>query len=759
MKRIFFFAFVLLSMQLTHAALPELGWGPVITTGLNLYVSTTGADTNDGSINTPFKTVAKAQTYIRTLKTTTGLPTNGITVWIRSGRYQMAPLLFTSADNGEMGKPIIYRAYPNESVSIFTGKPINPANWKPLNADARLRVNPKVNPDSLREIDIAAMGVSNTNPFPDSFTASWSIFDFVVNNQRQPISQWPNLDENIRQINDPGWTTCNGSKDVLTFYYGPGGKPADGNSTNELDLDGTNRAERWRSSMAGGHNLWLKGFWRQPWSPTTVRVAEVNTQGNWIKLAVNADAGMGSKYSANADAAGTYRVGDGKEKWIAINYLDEIDSPGEWAYDFKDKKVYYYPSTDLSKADAYFADNSTAVIYCNGVSYMRFIGLTIEGGQGSGFTMANTSNIFVGGCTIRNVGSHGVFDNGGMNNTYQGNNFYETGAVGIYLYRSGSRSTLTPSNSSVLNNHVHHTGKLATGYAVVISECVGVTMSHNLIHDVPAGGVMCSAVNSFLEYNEIHNVALKASDMGCFYDVGQWTTYGNEVRYNFVHHANRANGYYSDDGASGYNYYNNIAQGILNPFLTGGGHHVIGRNNLIVDALKASSIDERGISRSYFVSSATYGGQVRAINPRSEPWLSFGKQLVTKYGYAANDTLWGCTLDSLWHPEYPNGCKLIDNVEVNPKGFSKPTHGTVTVANNVSIATVAAAGFFDYANLDLRTNNTTVLGKFPNLNTVFPLIGLILDDYRVRVVTKAEVGGLSNRGAAGDPWNEDPVHP
>ncbi|MEI6753727.1 MAG: right-handed parallel beta-helix repeat-containing protein [Paludibacter sp.] len=761
MKKLIIILIVLIPLfQVIKAALPELGWGSVITTGLNLYVSTTGADTNDGSMNTPFKTVAKAQTYIRTLKTTTGLPLNGITVWIRGGRYQMSPLAFTSADNGTVDKPIIYRAYNNESVSLFTGKQINPTDWKPLSATARLRVNPKINPDSLREIDVTAMAVQNTNPFADSFTTTWSIFDFVVNNQRQPVSQWPNLNENIRGLNDPGWTTCNGSKNVQTFYYGPGGKPTDGNSSNELDLDGSNRAERWRSSIASGYNLWLKGFWRVPWSPITVRVAEVNTTGNWIKLAVNASGGMGSKYTANADVAGTYRVGDGKEKWCAINYLDEIDSAGEWAFDFKDKKVYYYPSTDLSKVVSYFADNSLPVIKCTSVSYLRFIGLTIEGGQGNGFDFTTCSNLLVGGCTIRNVGANGINDSGGSNNTYQGNNIYETGAIAINLANCGNRLTLTSSNISILNNHIHHTGKLVSGFAIKMDQCVGVSLAHNLIHDIPAGGVTTNLiVNCTFEYNEIHNIALKESDNGGFYNYGGWTCYGNEIRYNFLHHINRSNGLYTDDGTSGFNYYYNIVQSSLNPVLTGGGHHVIVRNCMFVDGLKTASIDDRGISRFYFVSSASYGGRVRAINPKSEPWLSFGKQMMTKYSYAANDTLWGCTLDSLWHPEYPNGSKMIDNVEIYSKGFSKPTHGTVTVANNVAITTDAGAGFYDYANMDLRSNNTTILGKFPVLNTAFPIMGLTLDDYRVRVVTHAEVGGLANRGASGDPWAEDPIHP
>ncbi|MFZ4456886.1 MAG: right-handed parallel beta-helix repeat-containing protein [Bacteroidales bacterium] len=760
MKKVYLTVFISLMLHLVKAALPELGWGPQIASGLELYVATTGVDTNDGTKDKPYKTILKAQTVIRSMKTANTIPAGGVTVWIRGGRYQIAPLSFTAADNGTADKPIIYRAYTGESVSLFTGKQIAPSNWKPLNAAARLRVNPRVNPDSLREIDVAAMGVLSTTIFPNSFITGWSLFDFMVNNQRQPISQWPNPDENIRNLNNPGWTTCNGSADAQSFYYGRGGKPMDDITTNELDLDGTNRAQRWKTSMAAGHNLWLKGFWRVPWSPVIVKVSDINTNANSIKLIVNNYGGMGSKYSTNADAAGTYRYGNGKERWCLINYLDEIDQPGEWAYDFMDKKVYYYPATDLSKMEAYFADNSTSVITCNTVSWVKFIALTIEGGQGDGFAFNNCSNLFVGGCTIRNVGGNGISDTGGSNNTYQGNNIYETGTQGINLASCGNRQTLTSSNISVTNNHIHHTGKLTSAFAIKIDQCVGLLVAHNLIHDIPSGGITTYLTNnSVFEYNEIHNIAQTESDNGAFYCYGAWTTYGNEIRYNFVHHTSRTCGFGPDDGTSGYNFFSNVLQNCLNPMLTGGGHHVIGRNCLIVDGLKVSSIDDRGISRFYFVSAPNYGGKVKALNPKAEPWLSYGKSLIAKYGYAANDSLWGCTLDSLWHPEYPNGSKFINNVEVNSKGFTKPTHGTVTLSGNVALTAVADAGFYDYANMDLRSNNATILGKFPELNTVFPLMGLALDDYRVRLVSRAEVGGLVNRGAAGDPWDQDPVHP
>jgi hypothetical protein len=735
----------------------DLGWGPIIPTGLNLYVDNTGNDNGDGSINAPWKTISKAQSYIQSLKTGAGLPEKGVTVWIRGGRYQLTKSLsFTTADNGTADKPIIYRAFNNEMVSLFIGKVINPSLWKPLSVDARTRVHPKVNPDSLLEVDVNALGVLNSGVFPDKFL-TWTLFDFIVDDFRQPVAQWPNLTENIRGLNDPGWITCNGSRDVVSFCYGPGGKPVDGNTVNEVDLDGSNRIQRWKASMAAGHNLWIKGFWRTPWSAWAVRVSEINSNGQWIKLGANADNGMGSKYTANADATGTYRVGDGKEKWCAINYLDEIDLPGEWAYDFKDKKVYYWPVKKLKDITSYFADNNEPVVTINGASNIRFIAFTIEGSQGNGFSLTNASNISISGCTIQNVGAIGINDDGGMNNLYQSNNICETGSSGVNIVNSGNRLQLIPSNVKVINNHIHHTGRLSYTYGLVATNSVGLIFVNNLIHDIPAGGFQTRLINNCLfEYNEIHNVALKVSDMGGYYGYGGWTCYGNEIRYNFLHHLNRSNGLYSDDGTSGKNFHHNIIQNSLRPFHIGGGHHNLCQNSLIVECLSSASIDDRGISRFYYVSN-NFGKAVKDMNPFNDPWKTYGKQLMTKYNYPASDSLWKSVLDTLWHPEWPNGSMLIDNVEVKSKGFSKPAHGSVTISGNVSLANVSDAGFADYANMDLRTTNADILSKFPDLNIAFPLMGLQIDEYRTRVVTRAETGGLVNRGTSGDPWYEDPV--
>jgi len=755
LKALIFLFFITTNLK---AAQPELGCGPEIKTGLELYVSPTGNDNNDGSAQKPWKTIAKAQSYIRELNKDNKLPEKGITVWLRGGRYEQATTLaFNASDNGTADKPIIYRAYNNEQVSLFNGKMIDPKAWKPIGKEAAKRVHPAIKPEKLRELDIAALGLKNASVFADKFI-NWTLFDFFANDVRQPNAQWPNLDESIRGTNEPGWTTCNGSKDIVTFHYGMGGKPTDKDGTNELDLDGTKRAERWKKSMADGHKIWLKGFWRIPWEAYTTRVAEINTAENWIKMAVNANQGMGSKYSPPADAENSYRIGDGKEKWCAVNLLDEIDRPGEWAYDFKDKKIYYYPSKNAKKLTTYIADRSEAVVTVNGASHLQFIGITVEGSQGSGFDLKGASNITIAGCLIRNVGAHGINEDNGKNNTFLSNNITETGGTGITIQNTGNRAKLISSNDKVLNNRIFNTGKLTYLYAIFVKNSIGITFANNLIHDIPAGGFSTLLINDCtFEYNEIHNVALKVSDMGAYYGYGGWTCYGNEIRYNFVHHLNRANGLYSDDGTSGKNFYNNIVQGAIKPFLFGGGHHNIGRNNLIIDCESSGSIDDRGIARKYWISN-NYGKAIRDMKPDVEPWKSYGEALMKKYNYPATDSLWITKLDTLWHPEYPNGSKLHDNVEVHGKGFSKPKNGNTSIYDNISIKAISEAGFKDYKNMDVRTDNQQILSKFPTINEVYEKVGLKTDAYRTRTVTRAESGGLENRSAAGNKAYEDAVN-
>ncbi|MEW4370702.1 right-handed parallel beta-helix repeat-containing protein [Paenibacillus kandeliae] len=867
--------------QVNNREVVTLDSGPTVKTGLNLYVDSSGSNSGDGSKDTPFATLTQARDSIRALHG--DLPTGGITVWVKEGEYEMSNFELTDQDSGTADKPIIYRTYPGEQVTLTNGVHISPSDWEPLSKDAVARVHPNVYADDLYQLDVQKLGLKHIHHFSGgtSFTEQWGIVDLIADGVRQPISQWPNPGESVNK-HRKGWTTANGSADAKSFYYGEGGIPENGDTTDTLDLDGTNRAERWQKSLDDGHALYLKGFWRTVWSPITSSVQEIDTKHHVITLKDLPDGGMGSKWSktvedyrsslsaptVNQETAATettaaseddalhdndtssksylvykdggaaqsmtlkeeqsddslletkpssaeqdaqdaepvkltdkgadvssvtyddqssspvrdlsessvtsdayapssvqddvyegssvsddtyatpytakirapYRIGSGTEEWQALNYLDEIDVPGEWALDFKDKKLYYYPKGNLDDLNIIIADNENPVVAFNGASHVQLIGFTFEGSMGNGIELNDADHITIAGNTLRNLGNGGILDVGGSNNLFQSNDIYETGGFGISINKSGDRKTLTPANSRVTNNHIHHVGELTHLEPLLVRESVGITFDHNLLHDVPKDAVRYVYSNNLtFEYNEVHNTSLIEGDTGAFYTAQDWASYGNVLRYNFIHHNKRSNGFYSDGADSGDNYKYNIVQGSTKGILLNG-HDNIASNNLVVDS-NMIQVDQRGDSKSHGVNSI-FADQLREMNPDSNPWANYGKVLQDTYGY--DHTLWDSILDPDWHPEYPNGTRMTNNMLVNTPDVVIPKVGDVKVEGNDSISSVADAQFYDYSKMDLRTDNTKVLAKFPDLNEVFPKIGLLKDDYRTRVITRAESGGLSN---------------
>ena len=709
-----------------------------------LYVAPNGSDTNNGTLAKPFATLTKAREAIREIKKNNGIDKGGITVFIRGGNYQLSSSFeLTKEDGGEVGKPVIYKAYQNEVPRMIGGAIVEAKNWKSLDKEATKRVHPNVNPSKIVALDVNEMGFKNTYQFApnNQFITDWFIIDLFANDKRQPISQFPNATQNIRGVNDPGWITCNGAKDNVSFYYGANGKPDDADFTNELDADGTKRTERWVNALKSGHEVWMKGLWRVPWEPITMKVKEINTQDQSISFYEAPPSGMGSKYTAVVSENPLWRKGSGKENYFVLNLLEEIDQPGEWALDIKDKKLYYYPSAPLEKLNVMVSDMLLPIIKFNKVDNVEFQGVQVEGGLGSGIDILNSTNVTVANCTIVNAGKIGVSMTGGSNNTLLSNNISETGGVGIDLKNLGDRKTLTSSNVLVKNNHIFNVGKIIYKQGMFITNCVGVTVSHNLIHDIPTASIRTLNINNcMIEFNEIHNIALKEGDTGAFYSYGGWSTYGNIFRYNFIHHINRANGLYSDDGDSGDFYYKNIIQDCVHGVLFGGGHDVIAENNLFIQS-KYQTIDDRGKDRNYRLGTK-YETNLTQFYINQSPWKEYAETLKTTHKLSTN--LWSDVLDPEWHAELPNGSRMNNNVAVASGKFQIKT-GKVEMLNNAIIKNIDEAAFYNFADMDLRTKNPLILEKFPDLNEVFLTIGLQKDAYRKTIPSRKETSGLSNR--------------
>ena len=91
-----------------------------------VYVSPYGNDANEGSIDYPVRTIAKAKEYVRILKKDGH---KAINVYMRGGDYTLfETLVFNIEDSGSNSKSITYQAYNDEKVTVTSSLKLE--GWK-----------------------------------------------------------------------------------------------------------------------------------------------------------------------------------------------------------------------------------------------------------------------------------------------------------------------------------------------------------------------------------------------------------------------------------------------------------------------------------------------------------------------------------------------------------------------------------------------------------------------------------------------------
>ncbi len=117
------------------------------------------------------------------------------------------------------------------------------------------------------------------------------------------------------------------------------------------------------------------------------------------------------------------------------------------------------------------------------------------------------------------------------------------------------------------------------------------------------------------------DIARKTGDVGAFYARWDWTSRGNVVRNNFIHHIPRANAIYGDDGHAGDSIYNNVVYRALVGTIIGGGHYNYISHNLYAGCTTAGiSIDARGKQRNYNAGNPDFADLFRLFRIPEGTW-------------------------------------------------------------------------------------------------------------------------------------------
>jgi len=477
------------------------------------------------------------------------------------------------------------------------------------------------------------------------------------------------------------------------------------------------RPARWKAAAEAGQ-LWLAGFWRVAWDWQSVRVQSLDLPAHSITLAAPVGGGIGSKY-AGPQGAGT-------EPWRAINLMEEIDTPGEWAIDFAKRTLFWWPPNADATSHATLADFDSPIFRLKDAKHVTLRGFVIEGTLGNAIEITGGEACEVVGCTIRCVGKNGVVIKNGTAHRVQSCDLHTLGHGGILL-GGGDRAQLKPAGHVADNNHIHHyalakkiwspgigVGANDAGYAC------GCTVTHNLIHDASHAAVLYGGNDNVFEWNEVHDFLIESDDLGGFYSNNNWTSQGNLVRHNFVHHTGHALGVYLDDADSGDTVEANVFYRMGTGAGLGGGHDNIFRNNIAIECRRGFAIDARGVSRHY-EKDATKLRDLAAVKTGEPPWST---RFPTLVNLLAN------------HPELPTGCIVERNISVACEKDldlrAKPDELRFsTVRENAALA-MDDLHFADAATMDFRVaSDAPMFVKVTGFAAIpFEKIGLYLDKYR-----------------------------
>lgn len=547
----------------------------VLTRAAEFYVAPAGNDANPGTEDKPFATLERARDAVR--ETTNH---DSLVVVLRAGVYrQEKSLEFDARDSGTASHPVVWKSAPGEMARIIGGIVLPAASVKRVEDTAIL--NRIISPETRNEvlqIDLAALGVTNSGRIGPRGFGRPNIpapVELIVAGKVMPIACWPQPDDLPSPI---GQVLDKGSVPRL------GEKPDRGAKFTVR----TGRPLHWE--CAG--DIWITGLFANGYADATLQIASITRDGEDIIFT-----------TVQPNIYG-FQSGKPWNNWRALNVLEEISRPGEWAIDHQANKLYFLPPLDYvpGQTEVMLSTLALPVLTLTNASHLRFENLCIEGSRGDGVSVHGGNAVVFSGCKFLNLGMAAVtFDPAGRNHELENCLINDTGAGGVVL-DGGDRKTLTPGNNTVANCEIHWFNRWNRTYCPAVSLAgVGNRITHCLIYDAPGCAILLHGNNHIIDYNDIHDVMEEGDDMGALYMGRNPTEFGNIIRDNFIHdvgfgQTDRTFGIYLDDCSCGTEIYGNllVRAGRRAAFLIGGGKYHKIHDNIIMDSMLAFQMDDRG---------------------------------------------------------------------------------------------------------------------------------------------------------------------
>jgi len=599
------------------------------------FISPSGNDKYNGTIEKPFATLEKARKEVR--KILAKEKNSSISVYFRAGDYFFKnSVVFDSLDSGTGDNPVTYSSYNNELVSFSGGISIPVKNATQVKDDLVLNRFPVTAKNKILQIDLKKFGIKDFGTLtPSGFARPYqpAPMELFCNKGAMHLARYPN-DTLIPlgKILDPGSIPRNGD------FSHRGGKF-------QFSID---EPDRW----AAAKDIWISGFFRYGYADDAVQIADLDLKNKII--------------STKQETLYGFESGKNFQRWFAYNLLEEIDSPGEYYIDGASGVLYFYRlEEELKTIEVSMLE--APLVQLKNTSFIHFNGINFECSRGIGVYIEKGTENKIDNCVFRNLGIVGVCIGKGiepfaelthegdgqpasaklgslMNYMYKHTTYdreagtghiisnceiYNTGSGGISL-GGGDRLTLKKGNNQVVNCSIHDFNRLDRSYKAGINiDGVGNVIRNCEIFNCPGSAILLHGNDHLIEYNSIHHAVTDGDDMGAIYYGRDPSEFGNKVQYNFFHHIGNDNGLivsvYHDDGACGMEVTGNIFYlAGMRSVLIGGGSDNVYRNNIFIESPMAFHLDNRlmGWAKANLDKDGIFQKRLEAVNYKQAPYAT-----------------------------------------------------------------------------------------------------------------------------------------
>jgi hypothetical protein len=531
-------------------------------TGTAFYVATSGSDSNPGTLAQPFATLEKAQAAVRNV-ISSGLPTGGVTVYLRGGTYaRTGTLTLAAADSGQSGKPVTWQSYPGETARLVGGVILPAGSWSTVTSTDPLwsRISTAARGNVLK-IRLSANGVTSFGsygtrggPWKPSIDATFPP-DLIFAGTPQTLARYPNVDASGTSVYGGFLVSSGGGSNTITW--------AGGTLPSTLD-----------TAIAAGE-AYLTGL---------------SNLYDGMTARITARAG-GTLTIVRDDGGGWYETPTSARPFFVQNVLEHLDAAGEYWLNTSNGDLYFWPPASLTSSEAMVQTLTTPFVNFNGASYVTFSDITFDGGRGDQVRFTSGSQNSLTNCSLRYAGRSAVRIGSAVTNSgVRGGEIAYPADHGVYL---------DGTSNYVRNARIHHTTRLSVNmyWPAIYVWGSGHTIANNEIHHIPDHAIRLQGGNHLIEKNEFHDINWFADDTGIIHmykPIGFGT--GVVIRWNYFHDGQSwtgayrlgagggTMGVYLDGGWSDATVQGNIFRNISHHAIHhGGGSATAGSNVIIQD--------------------------------------------------------------------------------------------------------------------------------------------------------------------------------